>query len=110
MEGRGGLDAAARHGHGTERMKSRVIERWVEAHLAGRRISANSLIISVYGDLIAVHGGVVSLAGGQADWERRGSGAAPEDVRLAEVLAQVWLEQLDLQAAHPNDHVPAGPE
>ena len=43
-------------------MKSRVIERWVEAHLAGRRISANSLIISVYGDLIAVHGGVVWLA------------------------------------------------
>ncbi|HRQ57419.1 MAG TPA: phenylacetic acid degradation operon negative regulatory protein PaaX [Azoarcus taiwanensis] len=43
-------------------MKSRVIERWVEAHLAGRRISANSLIISVYGDLIAMHGGVVWLA------------------------------------------------
>jgi phenylacetic acid degradation operon negative regulatory protein len=62
MEGRSGMDAAARHGHGTQRMKSRVIERWVEAHLAGRRISANSLIISVYGDLIAVHGGVVWLA------------------------------------------------
>lgn len=43
-------------------MKSHVIEHWAEAHLADRRISANSLIISVYGDLIAVHGGVVWLA------------------------------------------------
>lgn len=44
-------------------MTSRVIERWIEAHLARKRIGANSLIVSVYGDLITVHGGVVWLAG-----------------------------------------------
>ncbi len=43
-------------------MTSRVIERWIEAHLARKRIGANSLIVSVYGDLITVHGGVVWLA------------------------------------------------
>lgn len=42
-------------------MKSRFIEQWINEQLAGRRIRANSLIITVYGDFIAPHGGTVWL-------------------------------------------------
>lgn len=43
-------------------MKSRVIDRWINDYLSERRVSANSLIITVYGDLIAAHGGGVWLS------------------------------------------------
>lgn len=43
-------------------MKSRVIDRWISDYLSQCRVSANSLIITVYGDLIAVHGGGVWLS------------------------------------------------
>ena len=36
-------------------MKSRVIDRWISDYLSQCRVSANSLIITVYGDLIAVY-------------------------------------------------------
>lgn len=42
-------------------MKSRFIEQWINDQLTGRRIRANSLIITVYGDFIAPHGGTVWL-------------------------------------------------
>lgn len=42
-------------------MKSRFIRLWVESFLAERPVRANSLIITVYGDSIAPHGGTVWL-------------------------------------------------
>ncbi len=42
-------------------MKSRFISQWVESFLAERPVRANSLIITVYGDSIAPHGGSVWL-------------------------------------------------
>ena len=42
-------------------MPSRYIEDWIERFLAERPVRANSLIITVYGDMIAVHGGTVWL-------------------------------------------------
>ena len=59
---------------------------------------------------IAVDGGVIGLAGRQVDGEGMGGRAAPEDIRLLDVPAQVRLEQLDLQAAGADHHPPAGPE
>lgn len=42
-------------------MKSRYIAQWIEDVLSQRQIRANSLIITVYGDAIAPHGGSVWL-------------------------------------------------
>ena len=42
-------------------MKSRFIDQWINEYLAQRRVRANSLIITVYGDFIAPHGGTVWL-------------------------------------------------
>ena len=42
-------------------MPSRYIDEWIERFLAERPVRANSLIITVYGDMIAVHGGTVWL-------------------------------------------------
>jgi phenylacetic acid degradation operon negative regulatory protein len=42
-------------------MKSRFISQWIEDFLEQRPTRANSLIITVYGDFIAVHGGTVWL-------------------------------------------------
>lgn len=42
-------------------MKSRFLEQWITDYLAERRVRANSLIITVYGDFIAPHGGTVWL-------------------------------------------------
>ncbi len=42
-------------------MNSRFISRWVEDFLAERPVRANSLIITIYGDSIAAHGGTVWL-------------------------------------------------
>ncbi|NMF88244.1 phenylacetic acid degradation operon negative regulatory protein PaaX [Aromatoleum petrolei] len=42
-------------------MKSRFLEQWISDYLAERRVRANSLIITVYGDFIAPHGGTVWL-------------------------------------------------
>lgn len=42
-------------------MKSRSVERWVREHLERHPARANSLIITLYGDLIAPHGGRVWL-------------------------------------------------
>jgi phenylacetic acid degradation operon negative regulatory protein len=42
-------------------MKSRFIEQWISDYLAQRRVRANSLIITVYGDFIGAHGGTVWL-------------------------------------------------
>ncbi|BAL25206.1 phenylacetic acid degradation operon negative regulatory protein PaaX [Azoarcus sp. KH32C] len=42
-------------------MKSRFLEQWISDSLAERRPRANSLIITVYGDFIAPHGGTVWL-------------------------------------------------
>lgn len=42
-------------------MKNRFLEQWISDYLAERRVRANSLIITVYGDFIAPHGGTVWL-------------------------------------------------
>lgn len=42
-------------------MKSRTLSQWIKAFLAGHTVRANSLIITVYGDAIAPHGGTVWL-------------------------------------------------
>jgi phenylacetic acid degradation operon negative regulatory protein len=42
-------------------MKNRFISQWVRDFLEQRPTRANSLIITIYGDLIAVHGGTVWL-------------------------------------------------
>jgi phenylacetic acid degradation operon negative regulatory protein len=42
-------------------MKSRYVSQWVEDFLRDRPVRANSLIITVYGDAIAPHGGSVWL-------------------------------------------------
>ncbi len=42
-------------------MASRYIADWITRFLAERPVRANSLIITVYGDMIAVHGGAVWL-------------------------------------------------
>lgn len=42
-------------------MKSRFLEQWIDDYLAERRVRANSLIITIYGDFIAPHGGTVWL-------------------------------------------------
>ena len=42
-------------------MASRYIAEWIARFLAERPVRANSLIITVYGDMIAVHGGTVWL-------------------------------------------------
>ena len=42
-------------------MPSRFINTWIESFLAERPVRANSLIITIYGDMIAVHGGTVWL-------------------------------------------------
>lgn len=42
-------------------MKSRFISNWIEEFLALRSVRANSLIITVYGDFIAPHGGTIWL-------------------------------------------------
>lgn len=42
-------------------MKSRFVSQWVEALLQERPARANSLIITIYGDAIAPHGGTVWL-------------------------------------------------
>lgn len=42
-------------------MKSRPIERWVSDYLDRHPVRANSLIVTVYGDLIAPHGDTVWL-------------------------------------------------
>ena len=42
-------------------MKSRFISQWIGDFLAQRPLRANSLIITVYGDFIAPHGGTIWL-------------------------------------------------
>ena len=42
-------------------MKSRSVRLWIDSFLADRPVRANSLIITVYGDSIAPHGGSVWL-------------------------------------------------
>lgn len=42
-------------------MKNRFIEQWITDYLAERRVRANSLIITIYGDFVAPHGGTVWL-------------------------------------------------
>ncbi|MCX7149050.1 MAG: phenylacetic acid degradation operon negative regulatory protein PaaX [Rhodocyclales bacterium] len=42
-------------------MKSRFIHQWLDAFLADHTLRANSLIITIYGDAIAPHGGTVWL-------------------------------------------------
>lgn len=42
-------------------MKSRVLTQWIADQLAERPLRANSLIITIYGDMIAPHGGTVWL-------------------------------------------------
>ncbi len=42
-------------------MKSRFVSQWVEDFLRGRPVRASSLIITIYGDSIAPHGGSVWL-------------------------------------------------
>ena len=44
-------------------MASRQISQWIERRLGERPPRANSLIITVYGDMIAPHGGAVWLGG-----------------------------------------------
>lgn len=42
-------------------MKNRAVSLWVDSFLAARKVRANSLIITIYGDSIAPHGGTVWL-------------------------------------------------
>jgi len=42
-------------------MKSRSVRLWIDSFLAERPVRANSLIITIYGDSIAPHGGTVWL-------------------------------------------------
>jgi phenylacetic acid degradation operon negative regulatory protein len=42
-------------------MKSRFIDQWISDYLKQGRVRANSLIITVYGDFIAPHGGTIWL-------------------------------------------------
>ncbi|OHC71731.1 MAG: phenylacetic acid degradation operon negative regulatory protein PaaX [Rhodocyclales bacterium RIFCSPLOWO2_02_FULL_63_24] len=42
-------------------MKSRFIRQWMDEFLAGHTLRSNSLIITIYGDAIAPHGGAVWL-------------------------------------------------
>lgn len=42
-------------------MKSRFVSQWIDDFLRDRPVRANSLIITVYGDMIAPHGGSVWL-------------------------------------------------
>jgi phenylacetic acid degradation operon negative regulatory protein len=42
-------------------MKNRALGQWIEKELAERLIRANSLIITIYGDMISIHGGTVWL-------------------------------------------------
>ncbi|MBI4757292.1 MAG: phenylacetic acid degradation operon negative regulatory protein PaaX [Betaproteobacteria bacterium] len=42
-------------------MKNRFVSDWIDAFLANQPVRANSLIITVYGDSIAPHGGTVWL-------------------------------------------------
>lgn len=42
-------------------MKSRFISQWLNAFLADHKLRANSLIITIYGDAIAPHGGTVGI-------------------------------------------------
>ncbi len=42
-------------------MKSRIVSTWIEDFLRDRPVRANSLIITIYGDSIAPHGGSVWL-------------------------------------------------
>jgi phenylacetic acid degradation operon negative regulatory protein len=44
-------------------MKNRLLGQWIEKQLADRPLRANSLIITIYGDMIAPHGGTVWLGG-----------------------------------------------
>src|ERR1700690_989101 len=42
-------------------LKNRALGQWIEKELAERLIRANSLIITIYGDMISIHGGTVWL-------------------------------------------------
>ena len=42
-------------------MKNRSVTQWIDSFLAERKLRANSIIITVYGDSIAPHGGTVWL-------------------------------------------------
>lgn len=44
-------------------MKNRLLDQWIERQLADRPLRANSLIITIYGDMIAPHGGTAWLGG-----------------------------------------------
>ena len=44
-------------------MKNRLLDQWIEKQLADRPLRANSLIITIYGDMIAPHGGTAWLGG-----------------------------------------------
>jgi phenylacetic acid degradation operon negative regulatory protein len=44
-------------------MKNRLLGQWIEKQLADRPLRANSLIITIYGDMIAPHGGTAWLGG-----------------------------------------------
>jgi phenylacetic acid degradation operon negative regulatory protein len=44
-------------------MKNRALANWIDRQLGERPLRANSLIITVYGDMIAPHGGSVWLGG-----------------------------------------------
>src|SRR5450759_759616 len=65
--GRSGIEArrvAPRDPRGyNAAMKNRLLGQWIETQLADRPLRANSLIITIYGDMIAPHGGTVWLGG-----------------------------------------------
>jgi phenylacetic acid degradation operon negative regulatory protein len=44
-------------------MKNRLLGQWIEQQLADRPLRANSLLITIFGDMIAPHGGTVWLGG-----------------------------------------------
>lgn len=44
-------------------MKNRSLGQWIKKQLADRPLRANSLIITIYGDMIAPHGGTAWLGG-----------------------------------------------
>lgn len=48
---------------GVSVMKNRIISQWIDKRLAARPPRANSLIVTIYGDMIAPHGAGVWLGG-----------------------------------------------
>lgn len=77
-------------------MKSRALAQWIDKELAERPIRANSLFITIYGDMIAPHGGTVWLGSFIKLVEPFGVNARMVRTGVFRLSAEKWLvsEQL----------------